>query len=213
MLLCINPSSSHIKVTRQLLTQQTRQSILESPSHQTYLGNATSTTLPIANSTLAFLRRNIRSSPSEAKAKAYNTYVRPSVEYASSVWSSAADSHLNQLEMVQRRAARFVRNDYSRQSSVTEMVTSLHLTTLQKRRDMARVTMLYNIKHNLIDVTPDPPLRSVQEHQEATHSNSASTHANNLCTRTASSRPPSSSEIPYPHKKLNNQPWRDSSRH
>jgi hypothetical protein len=32
-----------------------------------------------ANSTLAFLRRNIRSSPPDAKAKAYNTYVRPSV--------------------------------------------------------------------------------------------------------------------------------------
>ena len=86
-----------------------------------------------ANLTLAFLRRNIRSSPPEAKAKAYNTYVHPSVEYASSVWSSSADSHINQLDMVQRRAARFVRNDYSHQSSVTEMVTSLHWSTLQKR--------------------------------------------------------------------------------
>ena len=52
-----------------------------------------------ANSTMAFLRRNIRSSPRDAKAKAYKTYVRPIVEYASSVWSSAIDSHINQLEM------------------------------------------------------------------------------------------------------------------
>jgi hypothetical protein len=109
-----------------------------------------------ANSTLAFLRRNIRLSPPDAKAKAYNTYIWPSVEYASSVWSPAADSHINQLEMVQRRTARFVKNDFSRQSSVTEMVNSLHWTTLQKRRDMARVTMLYKIKHDLVDVTPDP---------------------------------------------------------
>jgi len=39
-------SSFHIKYTRQPSTQPTRQSILESPSHQTYLGNATLTTSP-----------------------------------------------------------------------------------------------------------------------------------------------------------------------
>jgi hypothetical protein len=64
--------------------------------------------------------------------------------------------------MVQRRPTRFVKNDYSRQSSVTEMVNSLHWTTLQKRRDMARVNMLYKIKHDLVDVTPDPPLRNAR---------------------------------------------------
>jgi hypothetical protein len=42
------------------------------------------------------------------------------------------------------------------------MVNSLHWTTLQKRRDMARVTMLYKIKHDLVDVTPDPPLRNAR---------------------------------------------------
>ena len=78
-----------------------------------------------ANSTMAFLRRNIRSSPRDAKAKAYKTYVRPIVEYASSVWSPAIDSHIKQLEMVQRRAARFVCSDYTRQSSVSEMISSL----------------------------------------------------------------------------------------
>jgi hypothetical protein len=54
-------------------------------------------TTKIANSTLAFLRRNIRSSPPDAKgvkAKTYNNNVRPRVEYASSVWSPAADSHI-----------------------------------------------------------------------------------------------------------------------
>ena len=35
-----------------------------------------------ANSTMAFLRRNIRSSPPDAEAKAYKTYVRPIFEYA-----------------------------------------------------------------------------------------------------------------------------------
>jgi len=41
---------------------------------------------------------------------------------------------------------------------------------------MARVTVLYKIKHDLVDVTPDTPYM-VQEHQEAIHSNSFSSHA------------------------------------
>ena len=95
------------------------------------------------NSTMAFLRRNILSSPRDAKAKSYKTYVRPIVEYASSVWSPATDCHINQLERVHRRAALFVCNDYTRQSSVSEMISSLGWDTLQKRRDNARTTMLY----------------------------------------------------------------------
>jgi len=131
------------------------------------------------NSILAFLLRNIRWSQPEAKAKACNTYVRPSVEYASSVWSPAAESHINQRDMDQRRAARFVRNDYAQQSSVKEMVISLHWITLQKRRGMARVTMLYKIKHNLVDVTPDPLIRSAR-----TSRGNPQKHVRNLCTRT-----------------------------
>ena len=149
-----------------------------------------------ANLTLAFLRRNIRSSPPEAKAYMQHlVHVIPSVEYASSVWSSAADSHTNQREMVQERAARFVRNDYARLSSVKEMVTSLHWIILQKRRGMARVTMLYKIKHNIVDVTPDPLIRSAR-----TSRGNPQKHVRNLCTRTTSPWPPSCSGIAYPHK-------------
>ena len=83
-----------------------------------------------ANSTMAFLRRNIRSSPRDAKA--YKTYVRPIVEYASSVWSPAIDSHINQLEKVQRRGARFVCSVYTRQSSVSEMISSPGWDALQQ---------------------------------------------------------------------------------
>jgi hypothetical protein len=39
-----------------------------------------------ANSTLAFLQRNIGNCPQRAKTQAYNTFVRPSLEYASTVW-------------------------------------------------------------------------------------------------------------------------------
>ena len=39
--------------------------------------------------------------------------VRPSVDYASSVWSPHSECHINQLEMAQRRAALYVKHDYA----------------------------------------------------------------------------------------------------
>ena len=66
-----------------------------------------------ANSTMAFLRRNIRSASQQAKSTAYKTFVRPTLEHASTVWTPH-DTDSNQLEMVQRRAVRFIKSDYSR---------------------------------------------------------------------------------------------------
>jgi len=56
-----------------------------------------------ANSTMSYIRRSIWSSTSSAKSNAYKTYVRPTVEDASSVWSPHSECQINQLEMVQIR--------------------------------------------------------------------------------------------------------------
>ena len=60
--------------------------------------------------------------------------------------------------MIQRRAARFVFNDYRRTSSVTEMMEKLGWQTLQQRRDYARLTMMYRIVHQLVDIPTEPYL-------------------------------------------------------
>ena len=52
----------------------------------------------------------------------YKTYVRPTLEYASSVWDPHTIDLISHIEMVQRRAARFVKADYSQQNSVTLML-------------------------------------------------------------------------------------------
>ena len=75
--------------------------------------------------------------------QSYNTYVRPSIEYALSVWAPYTDCLTNQLKMVQRRAARFVQHDYSRHSSVTDILADLKWDTLQHRRNVPRVSMFY----------------------------------------------------------------------
>ena len=71
-----------------------------------------------ANNTLAFLRRSLYSRPKQTEETCYKSLVRPRLEYASTVWDPPTKSNINALEMVQRRAARFVSGNYRRQASV-----------------------------------------------------------------------------------------------
>ena len=59
-----------------------------------------------ANSVRAFLQRNLSNCSRPVKEQAYKTYVRPILEYASTVWDPHTKELTSQLEMVQRRAAR-----------------------------------------------------------------------------------------------------------
>ena len=58
-----------------------------------------------ANRTLDFLRRNLKISSSAVKESAYKAFVRPMLEYASSVWDPYTKKSIDKLEAVQRRAA------------------------------------------------------------------------------------------------------------
>jgi len=53
-------------------------------------------------------------------------YVRPIIEYASVVWSPYTKDDISRLEMVQRKAAHFVYNDFYSYSSVTAMLNKLN---------------------------------------------------------------------------------------
>ena len=98
-----------------------------------------------ANRALGFIRRNLGPCSKETKLKCYVTLVRPILEYASSVWDPYLASHVHLIEMVQRRAARFVCNDYSMESSVTKMLNELKLMDLRHRRKIARLSLFFKI--------------------------------------------------------------------
>ena len=110
-----------------------------------------------SNSTLGFLRRNLRRCPANIKELAYKTYVRPILEYSSTVWDPHTKDLVSQIEMVQRRAARFVKADYRYRSSVAQMIQSLQWQTLQERRAHSKVTMLYKIVNGLVAIPSGPP--------------------------------------------------------
>ena len=123
-----------------------------------------------ANSTLAFIRQNLKSCQRQTKADAYSLYVKPILEYAAVVWTPHTRCDIDKLETVQRRAARFVMSDYNRTSSITAMLHNLNWNTLYSRRRTSRLCLLYKILHNLVDVIlPEyivPSTRFTREHDQ-----------------------------------------------
>jgi len=65
-----------------------------------------------ANSTLGFLRRNLRRCPAKVKETAYITLVCSTLEYAAPVWDPHLARDCDLLEKIQRRSARFVKGDH-----------------------------------------------------------------------------------------------------
>ena len=103
-----------------------------------------------ANIILGLLRRNLSCCDGSTKSIAYSALVRPLLEYCHTIWDPHQQSNKDTIEKVQRRAARFVSNDYSRKSSVTKMLTQLEWDTLETRRTRARLRLIYKETHGLI---------------------------------------------------------------
>ena len=105
-----------------------------------------------ANRTLGFLKRNIRTKNQGIRQTAYKALVRPVLEYSSTVWSPPTQSNIDKLEMTQRRAARWVCNNYSYQASVTDMLQTLKWRSLEDRRSDARLCLLFKIIYGLVAI-------------------------------------------------------------
>jgi hypothetical protein len=68
---------------------------------------------------------------SKIKETAYTSLVRPTVEYASSVWDPYHQNNKHRLEMVQRREARYVTNRHHNTSYVSSMIEDLNWKSLE----------------------------------------------------------------------------------
>jgi len=98
------------------------------------------------------VRRNTYCCSQKAKKNlAYLSLVRPHLEYAAAAWDPymymAKD--IQQLERVQRRAARFVKKDYRYTTSVTGLLDDLVWLPLFERRKHSRLTVFHKALNNL----------------------------------------------------------------
>ena len=130
-------------------------------THEMKWNNHVNNITAAADRTHGFVKRNLRVNSAKVKEQAYKALVRPKLEYCATVWDPKATSDeftgsmrnhrpVNQIEMVQRRAARWVTGRYNNTSSVSDMLQSLGWRSLEQRRVDARLTMLYKITHGLV---------------------------------------------------------------
>ena len=109
-----------------------------------------------ANSTLAFLRRNLRSFPLDCRKRAYTTLVRSLLDYGSIVWDPYLKQDIDKLERVQKQAARFITGDYKSRDEgcVTRMLETLELSSLEQRRSVNRLVFMYKVVEGLVPAIP-----------------------------------------------------------
>ena len=107
-----------------------------------------------ANNTRQFQQRTLSRCDRAIKEVCYKTYVRPTLEYASTVLDphKGNKSQANLLEPAQNKAARFVMFDWSWSSSVTGIKSTLQWESLQERRARARVVIFHKIQYSLVAI-------------------------------------------------------------
>ena len=160
-----NPSKCiHLKITNKHLSMPTSYNLDEYTIQQsqsaTYLGvtidqkfkwsEHISNVIFKANAANAFLKHNLSRCPSEVKKNCYLSMVRPILEYASIIWSPHTQCDIHKIEMVQCQAVKLIFNHFSRTASITNMLTKLHLPTLECQRQMMTLAMLYRILNDLV---------------------------------------------------------------
>ena len=123
--------------------------VLEQVDHYPYLGVELGKNLSCdhqivskSQKTLNLLRYNITECSQITKKCAYEALFRPTLEYASGVWDPFQASQLSKLEAVQRKAARFVTGQHSRQASVSALLHDLQWRPLQERQFVSRLVEL-----------------------------------------------------------------------
>jgi len=123
-----------------------------------------------SNNMLGFLRRSLRSANQQTKTNAYTSMVRSNLEYCSSIWNPYQNDQIHQLEMVQRRAARFTMNRYHNTSSVSSMLDHLNWESLKSRRTKLQLTNMYKIIHHQIDIEASDYLTPSYSRTRSAHS-------------------------------------------
>jgi hypothetical protein len=107
---------------------------------------------------MGFIERNLGDCTKPVKAAAYTTMARPTLEYASTVWDSHSSVETHKPEQVQRRAAKFVHNNYTERTPgcVTHMVQTTSAGNHLNKDDITTVSLSCSRSYmSLLDVQTD----------------------------------------------------------
>ena len=116
----------------------------------------------IASGTLGCLQRNLYNDTKEDRARSFNTFVVPTLQYASAAWDPYFEGDVEQLKQVQRRGAMFVHKNYRDRTPgyVTKMVNELRWLPLSDRRRAHPLEYLFKIKSHEVALNPGSILQA-----------------------------------------------------
>ena len=126
-----------------------------------------------ATKTLGFLRRNLAFAPRSTKEVAYKTLVRPKLEYAAPIWCPHSKLQNNQIEKVQRTAARWTCRRWQNTGSVGVMLDELEWPSLKARRDQSSLFLFHKIHFGAVFIEKDKYVTSAHRLKATRSSHSA----------------------------------------
>ena len=115
-----------------------------------------SSLLKSCSQTLSFIRRNLPKASSKVKEICYKTLVRPKIEYACAVWDPHHQLHIENLEKIQKAAARYVTGNYVMESGNSAAnLKTLGWDTLEERRLQTKLSIFQKGRLGDIDIPTD----------------------------------------------------------
>jgi hypothetical protein len=119
----------------------------------------------------------------DVKLLCYTSIVRPHLEFSSQMWSCHSKKLLLSIESVQRRATKFILNDFI--SDYHTRLSLLSLLPLSLRRNYLDLVFFFNCVHDLVDINTEilplfivhDNIRTRQDHDDhLVHSNRVRSH-------------------------------------
>lgn len=118
---------------------------------------------------LGLLRHKLKGTPANVKLLAYNSIIRPKLEYAAIVWDPHTAKDIKEIEKVQRRAVRFIYNKYKRTDSPTNLMTTNQIKPLHLRRKIARLSFLHSLIHGKLGISATPLVSPLETRRTRHH--------------------------------------------
>ena len=106
--------------------------------------------------TLSFIKRNLPKASKHIKENCYKTLIRPKAEYACAVWDPHHKKYINDIEKIQKSAARYVTGNYLMESGNSEInLNSLGWPTLEEKRQQTKINIFQKGRLGDIDIPTD----------------------------------------------------------
>ena len=160
-----------MRVTRHLPDKQIlfdytlHQQKLEQVQSAKYLGLTITDNLDLGQH-VSEISCNLALAPRHTKEVAYKTLVRPQLEYAAPICNPYHKLQIQEVEKVQRTAARWTCRRWRNTSSVDDMLDELEWPSLEARREQSSLTFFYKIHSATVSLDKDkylPPDYQVLE--------------------------------------------------